>query len=1444
MAIVEEQAAPSEEPNPFQGFELPFKVATLQHLGQRAYFNPDSAPEWLFSRVHAGLSIKTDPGRLLRLNKNNIEGELEQMQVPRGELHYRATDAERDRHWTDHTCESRCLLVVLLWVIKNRAMQAQTKVKALRLLLDLLAEAFRVADCSQPIMGLLTRPDGTMISKELKFSNQGLCYQWGDFLRNCPGASALWHKLTTRCWLNRCISSAADSASFADIWFFIGYLYCHPKLKMQRQTLWLCLGSLFLPILLHQGGLWLVNLANAASNEALQMLPALKRKTGFVRRLADPVNKVLLLYKLRRDKQHRSRVARSHEELGGNTSRMMVYEAYVDCLLHMKALEQGFQGVHQVSVSWDPSTYGGKDICMAIVYDPAQNKAAYLMSQHMTQTMLSDLHPSLLPQAKARKLCRLVAFQEIRGLNCALSSIGLNLGSFKVPAGLVCRPLKRDEFRLVGDNGRAFIKNADTGELVPEVPDGCDLGALPVLVSISDQGPNVIGAVNFLQYSNDALLFVALFDPFHRVWNDLKTAMKRCKAGAWRAVLELALVANINYGPYNSSAWHWRKKALLENFLASKDMAAPTFRKYLHLMCKEKRIPEPTAAEDIQDLFESLGSLDSFATKGPLIKLMRWFSWFESMSFYNGELWATKILMEDSMDLAEEGSEKEVDEGPPKSHKDDQKELQELKKRKGCWKLAPRMITEKNVLLKDIIMSVAKSSWQLFAARAKELLSPMHVLEYNISCSHTGFWKNEIVEMVQTSLYDDRFLMHLIPEYTIHEKALEWHCDLLDKLLETRSESLAAFHCLPPSLYHHILAPSTDVAIKAHNLANKHWQILLAAEDAANEGVDVKCLKHIHWRRNPLIRCLFMAFEQDKATQGFFTARSCARRLQKVISQNLGDSRVIENVHQHGRDLFRASKANSISNTAIMSNALRSKVLDQRQVPMVTADEASKALGPQWNAVYKESVVQSLKTKGKKMPSELQKMMLPQKGISSWPSPAPGSLFQSAACTQWLFTFWGSQDPKLRGIGVNDAWLSFLAGPGSVVAQRSSGLLVKVLCSAEFGFLGLSMEVQELGGDRVYLCSQSRLDIRWHHIWDLEDWVEVQLSPFLVRTHTGPVGYKLSGGPPMPLEVAALIFGRSMTFQQASGLVTYFGGSLRANCSKRVAMEALIDLVVPDEQKDLAKSFLKVVESDDKAFDSDFPEVISELAQDDGNKQDLKDFRDKKHVQRKKMKMAARDAPVQGKEKKPKAKAKAKAKGKSKAKAKLPLGQKLLRRAAQKMADAKDMDIDVDMVEPPMPAPPAPPSPEPMAEEEPEPPRPPPASGSTERPSAEATVPSRPRHRTPEEIMTILEPPGCKFGISFHDHRFTSVWKDDHPDLVSPYCQKRFSRTFGAQRAWRDALVEVHDHNWRKWKRLEAQYPLAGKDEMRPSQIPDSLLEQLEPVIANLPPLVRYSRRG
>ena len=1385
LAIVQDDGDAPEPADPLGVFELPFPVATLTDLGQRAYLNAQGVPEWLFSRAHACLKIQTDPGRLLRLNKAQIENELGLMQVPKEEFHYRGSDQASDQHWSDHTCESRCLLVVLLWAIKNRAMKPNSKVLALNLLLDLVAAALKVADLSQPTMAMLTTENGVLVSEEISFSAQGLCYSWGSFLRKCPGASSLWHKLTTRTWLNRCLSSSMDTATCTDVWFFLCYLYCHPKLRMLGQNLWLCVGMTVLPNLLWACGGWLVALAEDMCKQSLQMLPALRRKTGFLRRLADPVNKILLLHKLRREKQHRNRVARTHEELGGNTSRMMVYEAYVDCLLHMKALEAGFQGSQQVSVSWDPSSYGGKDINMAIAYDPVQNKAAYLMSQQMTQTMLSEIRPDLLKQAKARKLCRLAGFMEVKGLSSALESIGLSLGSFRVPSGLICRPLTATEFRLEGADGQFYIQNAETGEVCPEVPAGYDLGSLPCLVSISDQGPNITGASNFLQFSKGALLYHSVWDPFHRVWNDLKLAMKRSKASAWRVVLELTLVANLNYGPFNSSTWHWRKKAQLENFMAVNDISNPTFQKYLHLLCKERKMTEPSSHEDSQALFDSLASLDSYATKGPLIKLMRWFSWFESMTFYSGELFATKIIMEDGIDVQDADSGKEISEPKPQEHQDPQKELRELKKRKGCWKLAPLLINERTVTVKDVIMSIGKSCWQLFAQRARELLTPFHVLEYNISCSHAGFWKQEIVEIINTALYDERFQQHLVPEFCMHEKALEWDCDLLDKLLQTRSESLAVFNCLPPNLYHHILSPNPAVALKAHKLAIEHWKILLAAEEAANEGVDVRCLKVMHWRRNPLIRCLFMSFEQDEVQKQVFSDRSRARRLQRVIAQNLGDSRVIENVHQHGRDLFRASKANSISNTAIMSNALKSGVLEQRKVPMVSAHDATKALSSQWKPTYKESVVKSLKTKGRKMPPELQQMMVQEKGAAAWPSPAPGSLFQSAAATQWLFTYWNSKDQGLKAAGINGAWLSFLARPGAVVAQQSSGLMLKVLCSAEFGFLGVTLEVKVLARGRVYFCNKERSDVRWHYVWDLGDWIEVQVEPFLLLSHTGPVAYQLSGGPPMPLDTAACIYGHPMTFKQVSDLVALLGGVMPKKATKKIAMETLIDIVVPADRQDQAKAFLKVDETDDKGYDSEFSELISELGQDEANSKDLKEYKEKKQIYNRKRKLAAKDAPVPGKEKK--AKAKPKAKGKPKAKPKKDLGEKWLRFAARKRAEQKKSEedeapndpqpepaVEVPVDPPPMPPPPQEPqeigSKSPLPDEPPASPTMGPSPASESRPAASGSNPSaassgappRERHRSPEEIMTILEPPGCKFGISFQDHRFTSVWKADH----------------------------------------------------------------------------------
>ena len=210
----------------FSGFKLPFKVATLTDVGQRAYINAAGKAEWVFARVHAHCKITQEPGRLLRLNQESIANELQGLQVPADQFHYKNIEEIRgsDAHWKDHTLESSALLVVLLWICKNRGLKAHAKMKSMALALDLLMKAFQFAGAHKPIMMMLTKPDGVLASNEQKFSDQGLCQTWGQFLRKCPGAADLWHKLGTRCWLNRCIASSADNALVSDIFFFLAYI--------------------------------------------------------------------------------------------------------------------------------------------------------------------------------------------------------------------------------------------------------------------------------------------------------------------------------------------------------------------------------------------------------------------------------------------------------------------------------------------------------------------------------------------------------------------------------------------------------------------------------------------------------------------------------------------------------------------------------------------------------------------------------------------------------------------------------------------------------------------------------------------------------------------------------------------------------------------------------------------------------------------------------------------------------------------------------------------------------------------------------------------------------------------------------------------------------------------------------------------------------------------
>lgn len=416
----------------------------------------------------------------------------------------------------------------------------------------------------------------------------------------------------------------------------------------------------------------------------------------------------------------------------------------------------------------------------------------------------------------------------------------------------------------------------------------------------------------------------------------------------------------------------------------------------------------------------------------------------------------------------------------------------------------------RNLTIKDCVMAVGRASWKHFADRAKFLLSPDQVLEYHVSCADRRFWVGELLDIISASLFDARNLVRLMPQWSLCPEALEWHVDIFEKLLEGRAQSLTASHCMPPALYYHLLSPFPDVAMRAHSLAQEHFRALLGAEEAVAGGASVECLANIFWRLNPLIRCLFLAFEQDAAQRLALSADSKARRLMVVLSKHLGDSRVIENVHQHGRDLYRTSKASSFANPIIFANALASGVLQERNVPMVAVSGADKAMADAFQSKKREGIARRLLSQGHKLPRDMQQLMVPKSGAHTWPSPAPSSLFGSAASTAWLFAYYGQGSKLQEQCGVNSAWLSCLAKAGNLVAQRSAGRLVKVLASAEFGLFAVDMAVQHrLGGGRAFVPRTDRDAVQWLHVVDLKDWVVLQVQPCLVNPKTLLAGNQL-----------------------------------------------------------------------------------------------------------------------------------------------------------------------------------------------------------------------------------------------------------------------------------------------------------------------------------------------
>lgn len=193
-----------------------------------------------------------------------------------------------------------------------------------------------------------------------------------------------------------------------------------------------------------------------------------------------------------------------------------------------------------------------------------------------------------------------------------------------------------------------------------------------------------------------------------------------------------------------------------------------------------------------------------------------------------------------------------------------------------------------------------------------------------------------------------------------------------------------------------------------------------------------------------------MAAEQlDKPTPG-----SAAMNLLILHCRHLGDSRIVECTHQTAKDVLRDSRHFQRAVTSRMSAVIHSPALAQRKLNPVPLPVKEKVQSGQRASDQTHSFKKKAPPEKHKMDKAFQRMLLPNRGRSSWPSPTPASSYQAVAATEFLFRHFGNEE------NLGNAWLSILCGqPGSIIAQRHTGELVWTVTYSEYCFLAWRLKV-------------------------------------------------------------------------------------------------------------------------------------------------------------------------------------------------------------------------------------------------------------------------------------------------------------------------------------------------------------------------------------------------
>ncbi len=888
----------------------------------------------------------------------------------------------------------------------------------------------------------------------------------------------------------------------------------------------------------------------------------------------------------------------SHGDMVPPNSDIVVAEPLLECSQYLKLLRQTFEQCNQFQISWDPSTYSGDDVMVCAVWSNQCNTAAYLPIQYVQPIETTELDVEFKVLAQRKQITRVEGYNELRAVAHAMTAVGKDFDMFEVQSDVLWKPLQKEEKRAFKD-GQFWIVNTITGASAKQIPDGWTFQSQHSLVSISDQGGINRGVLDYAQYMLPLSLVVG-YDGQHRTWNDLKASLRA--SGLFRTFLGMAIIFNVGYGPAGSKTWWGKKVAALKAFAANRNCNEEPFLGYMANICQERGEEEDGSERQRRNMWNAMLNMKGAQVHGPLTKLMRWYSWWESYQFHHGELWFTRLLMLYGNTAEPVDQDGQVDStmfDPNTEGMTPQQELRYLKMKLGCWALAPALVNKQNLWQATLIFEGGRTLWTSYTKMAKNVKTAEQVQNHLVEMV-AGGWRAELAHSVKHCLSNVGMMKRLYADPgDVSQEHLVQHWKYICQLVPERALSL----------------------------------VRLAAE-----GHHIKPLDHMHFLRTAFVRLHFLANELD-IKGGLAYEEAHAVVLAQTACKNLGDTVIIENTHQKMKDLMHVARHDQVGRLSKLHSMINAGVLEGRGLPTLKVSDEDKvfASASRQGVIKIRQATHPNSLKVKKQYQNVMKYKASSPGFT-WPSSSHASLFLAlrqqfvfilCCCVSlaWelkLFLCGSPSWPITGGLRFGEAAafemllglgpsmnpeefegpsiICLVGKPGCFVACRETSSVLMVVAQAANNFLAWGAGVVGQNGDGLLQFELHPAEsFSWRTIKGLQGWLALPTIPIL-KNRFGPMIFQ-QASEAIDLLQARISEGLCLTNKQCEAVLQHYGQKPTSKKKKDLYMQifALFLETEEEQQEALKKSSWEGKDEEDEEEDasggelSDYEDLLEQI---------------------------------------------------------------------------------------------------------------------------------------------------------------------------------------------------------------------------------------------------------